>query len=602
MPRRLVLIAALLPVLLLTAPGADAGFAPQVETVATSTEVEPVIAVAPDAEGIVAWAERPGGGMARVVVARRLSAAGELGPVLDLKPGGPAQLPAVGIGPDGRAFVVWRSSLGIEPSTIEGRWVNRDGSLGPLVTVVAGDPGVTVPVEPQVVVAPSGVATVGWRNEASNTIAMRRVGADSSLSALLPDVSGTGTLELRLAATPSGGTLLTWSGTGIEKNYVGPDLSVGTPQTISTGSVAWPEIATDALGNSLIAWRQSNSEPFSVRGRLIDPSGEPIGEELTIDPNLDGFLGVRATVAADSAGDFLVGWNRRVGTLDQAFTRRVSLDGTFPGPAQQVSAGVEGESSQPRTALLDNGTGIVTWRRLLMPAGVSSLARTLDPLGVPSSDPVPVAGIAVEQTASAPALGYSAALFENGKEALVRRYLEPPTCEPATATMRSRKGVVVPLSCFGAGIDAGDVVQAPKFGTVGPFDPAGPSVLYKPKPRQGGNDSFTYVVANDGGPAPSLRVEVKDRAKPLIKKVRLIQKGGALKLKVKADEPVRVKATAKGGGKAKSKRLALKPTIRLKGRLARRLNAGERVKLKLVATDRAGNKSRPKKARLRPPR
>jgi hypothetical protein len=595
--RRSLCLTAALFLSLLAAPAAEAGFAPTSESIVTGIEINSELAVGPDGAALVTWGERPVIGGADFTKARWLSPSGDLGPVVDLTPGGPAAQPAVGVGPAGRGFVAWRSSIGFDPSTVEGRWVERDGSLGPILTIATPSAEID-PVELRVVVDPAGVATVGWRNEGPNSLGLRRVGPDGSLSTLLPDVApGSGVNEVRLAAMPSGGTLVVWAGTGIMKNFVAPDLSIGTPETISTVPVAWPELASDAQGRSLVVWRQPGSEPYSVRGRVLDASGNAAGGELTIDPNGEGFLSVRPSVAADSAGNFLAVWDRKVDGIYVTFARRVDASGAFAGPAQAISDPAQGESGRSKAVLLDNGTGIVTWENELSGVG-SVLGRTVDPLAVPSAPAQFLVDAGTPEVASVPAAGYATVLSDDFDAASVRRYLEPPGCAPASAVLRSRAGVEVRFDCKGLGIESGTALKAPRFGTLGPLDPAKMATAYKPKPGKGGNDSFTYSLASDGGSSGAVEVRISDRLKPVVKKVRLVAKGGAYKLKVKASEPVRVKVKAKGGGKAKSKRFAARTTIRLRGKLKRRLAAGRRVRVKVSATDRAGNRSRPKKARL----
>ncbi len=118
---------------------AEAGFAPENDLVGTGPFPEAsAIATDPQGDSLIAWSVDPEG--AEPVLARWLSASGQLGPTLDLFPGGRGFEPQMGMAPSGRAFVAWRSTTNTE-STIYGRWVEPDGSLGPLLTLATPDPG-----------------------------------------------------------------------------------------------------------------------------------------------------------------------------------------------------------------------------------------------------------------------------------------------------------------------------------------------------------------------------------------------------------------------------------------------------------------------------
>ena len=235
-------------------------------------------------------------------------------------------------------FAVWRTFA--NPNTVLGRWVERDGSLGPLLTLEAPDPGKIDPVEARVVVDPAGVATVGWRNDTGGNakISVRRVHPDSAMDPTVRDVgSGSG---LKIAALPNGSTVATWRSAGTELNTVTADGQVGMPQVISSStSTADPEIAVDPHGNGLVVWRQDSSETFILRGARLDPTGTPVGGEVTIDGSAPGPVSTRMSIASDTAGDFLVAWVRYIPPEEGIlYTRGLDPSGEFRGPPEPVSA------------------------------------------------------------------------------------------------------------------------------------------------------------------------------------------------------------------------------------------------------------------------
>ena len=160
---------------------------------------------------------------------------GQLGPQIDLFPGGGGLSPQLAMAPSGRAFAAWQSDLNFE-STVYGRWVERDGTLGPLLTLQAPEPGKINPVEVHVAVDPAGVATVVWRNDTGGNanIGLRRVQPDSSVGPVVPKLGeGTG---IQVADLPNGSTVVAWRSSGTEINTVTSDLTVGTPALISSNN------------------------------------------------------------------------------------------------------------------------------------------------------------------------------------------------------------------------------------------------------------------------------------------------------------------------------------------------------------------------------
>lgn len=589
---------------------AEAGFAPENDTI-VSTQFPFAGGIATDSQGnsLVTWDEPTTTvGPPNVPRARWLSAGGQLGAVIDLALGGTGFEPNVAITPSGRAFVAWRvADEGGQPVGAAGRWVEPDGSLGQLLTLVPPEFNVA---ELDVVVDPAGVATVGMRNQASGfsqELAMRRIQPDSALGPLVPEV-GTGVVEMEMAALPNGSTVGVWRDIGIEEAVLTSDLEVVPESKISSSSSDFgPGIAVDSLGNGLVAWRRGNAPPFSVRGRLLGPTGAPLGEELIMEPDAPGNLGTPLNVSADSADDFLVAWSRQEGVNNNlAKARTVNSSGVFTGPVQTLSgAGAE----TPRAALTDRGTGAVAWGSS---SGMSSkaLGRTIDGTGAPTGDITELVGelgggIVASST---PAIGFAAFEMQKPDGVVVRRFMEPPACEESSVTMKRQKPTVIPLSCTGLAIESGEVLRKPRHGKLGAIDAAGLSATYTPK---GGNDSFAYAMANDGGAAPAVEMTIKDRARPKVKRLRLKKKRGRFSFIVKVSEPARLRITVarlarRGGkrkpvaiGRLKSKKAKLRATIRVRGKLARKLAAGGRFRATAIATDLARNKSAPRRLKIK---
>jgi hypothetical protein len=632
-PRLVLTIALLLVAFTAQGSPAQAGFVPSNDEIA-ATALGDQNRIATDAAGnsIVVWSDERAGSPLEVR-ARHVSPGGALGPVLNLNPGQRSYQPGVATTPSGRTFAAWRvedvSKFG--PTGVKGRWIEADGALGPLVTLLEGGAKADS-AEVNAVIDSSGVATVSWRNQADGSkFAMRRVGPDSTLSALVPQIgSGDGH---EIAALPNGDTLAVWRGGGIERNVLSTGLVVGTPEQISTGKlVADPELDFDSAGNGLVAWRGGLEQPFSVQGIRLGPTGAPVGEELLIDPKLPGGVGIETNVAADSVGNFLVTWTRADPEGDAiVYARPVDSGGAFGGPAQPVSPDT-GFGVFQQAALFDDGTAAISWRTAGLEES-TALGRVADPLGAPLGGVLELFGVDANEVrvASAPAAGFAAFMlsgFGGGPvpDLVVRRFLTPPVCADSTARVVQGRPIDVQLDCSGLAIEGGQVVTPPRHGKVGAFRASGPTLGYVPTPGFKGIDSFAYTASNDGGSSNRATVEIrvgKDTIRPRIRAFRFVEgarRGAKASAKQRAprkrvyrfilrfSEPARARIAvarrargkrSRSVGIARTRRARKAAAIVVRGRLAKRLAKGGRFRATAIATDPARNRSKAKTIRFR---
>ena len=265
-------------------------------------------------------------------------------------------------------------------------------------------------------------------------------------------------------------------------------------------------------------------------------------------------------------------------------------------------------------AIDDQGGGAVAWLDYEMPQS-SVFGRPIQSVGLPNGDltelipaPVEISVIA----AGVPALGYAAFLARQRDAVVLRRFLEPPVCRDSAATVTQGRPVTIPPSCTGAGIETTRVVSNPGHGTVAPPGPGGLALTYTPTPGFKGTDRLTYAVGNDGGSSNPALVTIKvgkDTVKPRIKRFRFVR-GKHDKFVLRLSEPARVAITVDalaGGakqsrrtvaGRVKSKKFSRKVVIRLRGKLAKKLQAGGRFRATAVATDPARNRSKPKRLKI----
>ncbi len=471
-------------------------------------------------------------------------------------------------------------------------------------------------MEVHVAIDPAGVATVSLRNDAGANpfIKVRRVAPDSNVGPMSDKIGSGGGLQI--ADLPSGTTVVTWRSAGTEFNTVGADLSVGTPQTISSNnSTADPQIGVDSHGNGLVAWREGNSEPFTIRGARFDPSGNPVGGEIIIDPTAPAGLSTRMSISSDTTGDFLVAWVRYLPNEGILYTRGLDPGGEFRGPPEPVSAAGGRAEDLIGSMIDDRGSGALAWPDDTMSTS-TVMGREIDSTGLPNGAIGTLAGARAGPVVGAgqPALGFAAFLTHQNENVLVRRFLEPPICANSEAVVRQGKPIAVPLSCTGPGIETARPSGNPGRGTLGPFDPSTMTFSYTPKPGFAGTDSFAYIAGNDGGNSNSATVTIKvgkDTVKPRIRRFRFLNGKARDKFLLKLSEPSRVAIAVEEistaarpsrrvvVGRARSRKASRKVVIRIRGKLAKRFDAGGRFRATAVATDLARNRSKPKRLKLR---
>jgi hypothetical protein len=623
---------------------AQAGFAPSSEPIGSGEQLG-VSGLAMDAAGnsIVTWSESGASIEERVAKARRVAADGSSGQVIDLAPGEDAFRPAVAMTADGRAFAAWRwEPVGSEQEGVRGRWIEANGALGPVLTLIEPDPVNVDAVEVLVVIDPAGIATVGWKNQKGSKLELRRVRPDGALDPLVADVSG-GVSDPQIGALPNGGTVAVWRGGGIEKNVVDAAGNVGTVETISvaSGIEAAPGLAVDSLGNGLVAWRLHETtlpETFSIRARRLDANGAPIGEELLIDAPQEPFVNVEISVTSNSGSAFLVHWVRQDGEGNElAYGRSLNAAAESLAPTQPLTDPAD-DVSTPRTALFDAGPAAALWGG--ENAGVrATQGREFSFPGLTGGPLIPLSNQSgTNLSASAPAIGAAAFVIDypisgSAHAAELRRFLLPPTCTDSSEALTRDATVAIPLPCTGPAIEGAQILTSPRHGSLGAYDPATGSIAYTPTAISTRNDSFSYAALNDGGSSNPVTVTIRDRVRPRLFSLRLLRtkkRPRVFRVRIGASEPVkprlvlqrrlpgvlkgkrckkpRSRAQLRNGvrclrfhkiGVVQKKGYSRRWRIRVPRKFQRALRHGGGFRIKAQGVDRARNKSRVKRINLR---
>ncbi len=146
-------------------------------------------------------------------------------------------------------------------------------------------------------------------------------------------------------------------------NPVTNDFPVYTTPPVSPGA---PDVAMNAAGDFVVVWSDGDYTSSTVQGRRWNASGTPASGVFPISGSAPGVVGDSPRVISDSAGNFLVAWNRNLVTLGGADTNAVAgrffgADGSLAGNEFQVNEVTAGSQSRPLLSLSDDSSFVVAF-------------------------------------------------------------------------------------------------------------------------------------------------------------------------------------------------------------------------------------------------
>ena len=399
------------------ASAAQAGWS-HPETVARALAQRPALAASPKHGATVAWVQNP-----PAMTARRLGPGGELGPVKvfsdpvsDLD-----ATPQVAVAASGATVMVWSvwerdNSTGESTSTLFARRMSARGKLGPILEIAhQPDADSDSGVGEQVAMDAAGNATIVWNRivtadsglphgtyPVSASVQIRRLDADGSLGPEvgIPTQGGLDSSPA-LALEPSGRGAIAWVRHAANRYWVRAllldrDGGLGAFREVSPPGVYWSgqaaTVAIDATGKATIAWVEPGAEDeqrvaarqLSARGlgplHLLSPVTTPFGPLVAVDP----------------AGTATIAW-RQVGGIEDGFGNRVRVRQVRRGGAVgrlQTLNSLGGEVSEPVLAADGLGSASVLWvqngsvkARRIARGGRLGQPRTLTARGVQAGWP-----------------------------------------------------------------------------------------------------------------------------------------------------------------------------------------------------------------------
>jgi len=200
---------------------------------------------------------------------------------------------------------------------------------------------------------------------------------DTSGAPVGPEFLVNGGVEGDIAAAASGNFVVVWyfyaPGPGQDvfgQRYASSGVPLGLEFRVNTDTTYWqdfPSVASDAAGNFVVVWMSHIADYFGgtglgVFGQRYAASGTPLGPEFRVNTYITTSPQFYPSVAADSAGNFIVVWNG-AGQSDSygIFGQRYASSGAPLGSEFRVNTFTPGAQFWPAVTADASGNFVVVW-------------------------------------------------------------------------------------------------------------------------------------------------------------------------------------------------------------------------------------------------
>jgi len=141
-------------------------------------------------------------------------------------------------------------------------------------------------------------------------------------------------------------------------NPLGGNLKVNEPHNAHH---QFPDIASDSLGNFIIAWADARDGTFQIYGQYYQSNGAAIGNNFGISSDAGQTSTGNASVAMNNKGDFVAFWQNTYQGASQIYGQRYSNTRVQDGGNFQVNDNTVSNHIFPDVAIDNNGNIVVVW-------------------------------------------------------------------------------------------------------------------------------------------------------------------------------------------------------------------------------------------------
>jgi len=203
----------------------------------------------------------------------------------------------------------------------------------------------------------------------------------------------------RIATDSAGNFVVVWQSDRQDGSFYGVFgqryASGGAPlglefpvNTFTTSYQGRPSVACAAGGDFVAVWQSSTQDgsEYAVIGRRYDAGGGPLGAEFQVNDYTTSSQ-VFPSVAADSAGNFVVVWERTGPSTSGIFGRRWSSSGAPLGAEFRLDTFTTNNPASPMVASDGVGNFVVVWSSFHQPSSTVAVhGRRYGSTGAPTGD------------------------------------------------------------------------------------------------------------------------------------------------------------------------------------------------------------------------
>lgn len=340
-------------------------------------ESQPNLSFFPNGGHVLTWEEDD-----ETILAQLFDARGApLGAAFDVSPfEGDRNRPDVAVLADGSFVVTYTAIVPGLDSSISARRFDADGTpLGPEFVVFRGfdqtsfAPSIAALSDGGFVIAYNGL----WR-DGSNYSYHARVfegdGTPRTNDFLVNQTTESFQSFGEVAALDSGGFAVTWRSRSVDGSFYAVMLRLydadGRAQTNEIqvnqfwqGSQTYPDIATLANGNLVLAWQSDGQDGSgeAVVARVFSPDGNPLGNEFQVNTKTEADQ-FSASVAALSDGGYVIVWRHETGVGTFSLNaQRFAADGTKLGGEVELVNGDTALNTGHTLGETADGALVLSW-------------------------------------------------------------------------------------------------------------------------------------------------------------------------------------------------------------------------------------------------
>jgi hypothetical protein len=178
-------------------------------------------------------------------------------------------------------------------------------------------------------------------------------------------------IHSRIAVIEGGGFVVSWKDDDTAFHVKARFFSwTGQPQseeivvsqTSTNVGLIGPSVATDSIGNTLVAWRRHGPEGDDIYARRLNALGVPLGDEFLVNSHVAGFQG-GPRIAISGNGGFVVVWSGDGPGGSGSDVYAQAFDGSAQPIGDQFRVNTHLPNSQGVAAIAMNASGnlVVAW-------------------------------------------------------------------------------------------------------------------------------------------------------------------------------------------------------------------------------------------------